>query len=174
MTSVIATCAYSDDGLRGLGGRNPRCPKKSIRCVGVGGAVSVWGFFAFVTLLQSIRSRLLVIDRLTGRITAPRAELSFESGEGLALLAYSHLEKGRRYGFNFGSNRAVQGDTWVTEVGLITSEENIGCDAERYTPLWQRRVGRWLTWVAPNSTPDGVAQQLRQCTCGPHRKYVLA
>jgi hypothetical protein len=129
--------------------------------VGVGGAVSVWGFFAFVTLLQSLRSRLLVIDRLTGRITSPRADLYFESSEGLALLAYSHLEKGRRHGFNFGSNRAVQRDTWVTEVGLITSKETLGSDAERYTPLWQRRVGRWLTWVAPNSTPEGVARQLR-------------
>ena len=43
---------------------------------------------------------------------------------------------------------------------MITSREAVGSDAERYTPLWQRCVGRWLTWVAPTSTPEGVARQL--------------
>ena len=129
---------------------------------GVGGAVSLWGFFAFVTLLQSLRSRLLIVDRLTGRITLPRADLHFESGESVALLAYSHLEKGRRHGFSFGSNRAFRRDQWVTEVGLIVGKEALGNDAERYVPLWQRRVGRWFTWISPNSTPEGVARQLRR------------
>ena len=128
--------------------------------IGVGGAICCWGFFAFVTFLQSLRSRLLVVDRLTGRITFPRAELSFPSHDGLALFAYSYLEKARRIGFPF-RKRAYSRDTWITEIGLITGEEH-RADAQRYTPLWQRRVGRWLTWAAPNSTPAGVARQLRQ------------
>ena len=130
--------------------------------LGIGGAFSLWCFFAFVTLLQSLRSRLLVIDRLTGRITLPRANLHFESNESVALLAYSYLEKGRRHDFSFISNRAYRRDQWVTEVGLIASKKAPGSDAERYTPLWQRRVGRWFTWIAPNSTPEGVARQLHR------------
>lgn len=130
--------------------------------IGVGGAIVLWSFYAFVTLLQSLRSRLLVFDRITGRINFPRPDLSFESCDGLALVAYTHLQKGRRHGFNLIRTRAVQRDTWVTEVGLITSEERRVDRAPRYTPLWQRRVGRGLGWIAPNSTAEGAARQLRQ------------
>lgn len=130
--------------------------------IGVGGAVTLWCFFAFVTLLQSLRSRLLVIDRVTGRITLPRADLSFESSDGLALVAYSHMEKGRHRGLNPLRTRAVSRDTWITEVGLITGEEHRVNYAKRYTPLWQRRVGRWFPWVAPTCTAEGAAQLLRK------------
>ncbi len=129
--------------------------------IGVGGSNCCWGLFAFATFLQSLRSRLLVVDRLTGRITFPRAELSFASSDGLALFAFSHLEKGRRFGFHIFNRRAYSRDTWVTEIGLITSEEHRADGVPRYTPLWQRQVSRWLTWVAPNSTTEGVARQLR-------------
>lgn len=129
--------------------------------IGIGGAICLWSFFTFATLLQSLRSPLLVIDRLTSRVSAPRAGLSFESPEGLALLAHTHLAKGRHFGLRLINRRAYRRDEWITEVGLLVDERLQTDQVPRYTPLWQRRVSRWMTWVAPTSTPEGVARQLR-------------
>lgn len=130
--------------------------------IGLGGAMILWSFFASIILLQSLNSYLLVIDRATGCVELPRLSLSFKSSDGLVLVAYSHLKKGRRGGFKFSQTRSERRDVWITEVGLLACQKYRENDPKRYTPLWQRRVSRWLTWVAPTSTSEGVASQLRQ------------